>query len=383
MAVDPVTKSIFVMEEMISELSYAPVAFAVKKLNGKLYENAATKLGWAPPQAYRGIVEREIIVYDTFYLLNTFVGHDLSFGGGTLLNWIHFRDTPRFSFDIDSTYLKSPTSKTELLNGLVDRLNHTLRSKGYATGYAMDEKSIEIGAIHLDVEKDYFPNLLSLQRSVPCFETGEEISQYLKRRHLTLSPSDARILRKTWNGRLPRIEQVRIEIAFSDTNQETPVFPFDRKTVSPILSDALDVRSTVAKVTLPETIAALKIAHLAKPYQSNEESFLLVDFIKDLCDLRILDRVDYRKVIEQMKDTLNIDPPTTLGRALIEIDKLSTSAEAANWYENRGIQTLFMRKKMTFDQLASKVRSSLEALQGFYPKQLRHHASIPRDTRHR
>ncbi len=345
----------------ISELSFKSAAFSDIRLRRELYEATAQKLGWKPTQAYKSIVEREILVFDTFYLVNRVIGNSLTFGGGTLLTWVYLRDAPRFSFDIDSTFVDGPTSKDWLLGNLIYKLNGSLRSQGYAQDYQFGERSIELGSVQLDVEKDHFPNLLSLKRSVPSQETGAEITQFLRRSNLSLTPNEARALRRRWEG-LPHIEEIRIEIAFQTKEEESPPFPHIRKKVAPLVGDVLEVQTTVAKVTKGETIAALKILDLAKDYSEKELPNLIVDFIKDVCDLRILQKLESKLVVDELRRLSDIHANSLLRAAVKQIERLAASSDAINWYTNRGTQTSFLRRQLTFNQLTAQVNQSIKEL---------------------
>ncbi len=350
----------------ISELTFMSAAFSQIHITRQLYEATAQKLGWKPSQAYKSIVEREILVFDTFYLLNTTIGESLTFGGGTLLNWVYLRDAPRFSFDIDSTYVNGPTSKDWLLGNLIGKLNRSLRSRGYAREYEFGERSIELGSVQLDVEKDHFQNLLSLKRSMPCYETGSELAQFLKRSNLSLTPNEARTLRKLW-GALPRIEEVRIEIAFQTKAEESARFPHIRRKVIPLVGDALQVQSTVGRVTKPETIAALKILDLAKTYAEEELPNLVVDFIKDVCDLRMLQELDGDSVVNEIQRLSNADVNPVLRAAVRQVEKIAADGRAANWYAKRGTQTIFLRRQVSFQQLTGRVKQLIEDLMVLSP----------------
>jgi len=124
---------------MTTDLRISLGAFSSLRLDVDEYRRVAGKCGWRPPSEYLTIVEREILVYDTFYLLNKLGGNSLTFGGGTLLNWAYLRDSPRFSFDIDATYLGGETSKEELLRSLIKNVNSKLVKLGFASAPLRDQ----------------------------------------------------------------------------------------------------------------------------------------------------------------------------------------------------------------------------------------------------
>lgn len=330
-------------------------AFPQTELNSALYEEISSKMGWIPPGRYRSIVEREILVYDTFFLLCSVVGNFLTFGGGTLLNWVYLRNQLRFSFDIDSTYTVGKTSKNELLEKVVETVNHKIRKGGYSTSIGREDNEVELGTIVLDLEKDHFPSVLSLKRVMPCLETGAEMHGYLAKLGVKVDNKEILRARKEY-GVTPKAEEVRIEIGFNQG-----VLPSRKKSVKPLIADHLACSLTRAEVTRPETIAALKIITLGKDRTDSEMHHALVDFVKALCDLRIVDHADALSITREVERLTG--KSAILDSAYNRLLSFVSNVSLREWYEI-GAQTQLIRKKYSFSELVRLSISSLEKVRG-------------------
>lgn len=330
-------------------------AFPGTERTTKLYEEIASKMQWTPPGRYRSIVEREILAYDTFYLVNKIVGSYLTFGGGTFLNWVYLRDLPRFSFDIDSTHAGGETSKSGLLEQIVEKINRKIRQSGLSLAIGEADNEMEIGTVTLDLEKDHFEDVLSLKRSLPCLETGAELNTYLSKHRVKVEQREITKIRKDY-GRIPKVEEVRIEIGLNQ-----PVLPSARKSIKPLVADHIDVSATIAEVTKPETTAALKIIVLGKERTNTEAEHALVDYVKALCDLRVADHVEpgsVRRQVERLSGNTDV-----LDNALKRVRSFFSNTRLRVWYE-RGSQTQLIQKTHSFSDLVRLSVSTLEKVRG-------------------
>lgn len=98
-------------------------------MNIQSYKQIAEKKGWKTRLTgpLFSMVERDILTFDTFSILATMANDELSFGGGTLLNWIHLRDSPSFSFDIDTQLQFPARTKQEVMTKIIEPINDYLR----------------------------------------------------------------------------------------------------------------------------------------------------------------------------------------------------------------------------------------------------------------
>jgi hypothetical protein len=253
-----------------------------------VFREIAEKKGWRTSSAGPLItpVEKDILTFDSFAVLAELLDTPISFGGGTLLNWVYARDRPRFSFDIDSQAMQHGLTKKYFLENLVDPLNKKLRRMNKVLSVKYGGQNFEIGTVVYDKEKDHFSEVLSLKRRVYCITAGAEAQVYLKKES-KLKKEDAgeegRRIKEFFSGEIPKIEDIRIEIGIPQTKGE--LFPANKIEVSPLVYPEVNVEPVKANVTLKEDIVALKIFKLGEDYNHVELKNAIPDFVKSVCDI--------------------------------------------------------------------------------------------------
>jgi nucleotidyltransferase AbiEii toxin of type IV toxin-antitoxin system len=219
------------------------------------FREIATRKGWTTnlsgplvPQ-----VERDILTFDSFSAIAELSDDRLQFGGGTLLNWVYARSSPRFSFDIDSQILRPKVTKEEILRDVIQDVNDRLRKAGNIIKIPFAEKSIEVGSIEYDKEKDHFPDVLSLKRRVLALTVGQEAHRYIRKElHLTDDMSrEGSKLKEHFGGFMPLIEEVRLEIG--SPASEEHVFPRRKTEIRPLVYPEAPVEPVKAAVTRRST----------------------------------------------------------------------------------------------------------------------------------
>lgn len=301
-------------------------------------------------------VERDLLTFDTFSILAAMAKDELSFGGGTLLNWVYLRDSPRFSFDIDTQLQYPASSKEEIMNKLVERINNSLRKSGTICPIEINNKRYEVGAIYFDKEKDHFPNLLSLIRTVHAYTAGAKANVYLKKVLQDLNDKEMLKIKSMYSGKFCNIEEVRIEIGFFE--KSVVRFPTKEISVEPLVNPEAQISPVKANVTEIEFIIASKIHRLGKRYSNTDLENAIQDFIKALCDVRNWKDTDLQQVkhyLDQICINEGSDPKDVIKNSDILLTWLQSNSKAQNWFE-RGAQTSMLATKISYPGLIRNVQ---------------------------
>ena len=307
-------------------------------------------------------VERDILTFDTFAALAELSGNQLSFGGGTLLNWLYARKTPRFSFDIDSQFRKSGVSKELVWSQVVEPINRQLRKLGKVKTVPYEKKNYEIGSIVFDADKDHFQDVLSLKRPVFAIWSGSPANVYMGKvaKLERDSGKEGQRLKAFFGGKLPKIEDVRIEIGIP--RNEQGIFPAKKTEVRPLVYPEIEVGSVKALVTKKEYMIALKIFKLGKIFKPAEELHAIPDFVKSICDLYVcidLCNADsVFKCLEKISEINGYRLKQVLVKAQNRLLRLSTNKEASNLFKTSG-QTSFIAQSKELKDLTAKLRTFL------------------------
>ncbi len=261
---------------------FEPIKCWEKKLFKKeSLKNIAERLGWA--LGY-DIVEREMLYYDTMYCFLTYFPEELVFIGGSMINRVYISRGIRFSFDLDTATVK-PTSGKSVMLGKLLALNEILDEKKFSIPLKIGDMELRLGEVMIDTKKDIFPDVLSLKRIVPAMTFGTPISQYIRSRY-GVDPGKepyASYISELRNliGFMPMLEEVRIEIGISKEGFQDAVETEVRSIIEPYAEPKLRLRTKVSSL---ESSISVKLKNLSRSF--SEE--LLMDFVRDLCDLRML-----------------------------------------------------------------------------------------------
>ena len=338
---------------------FDPKIFAVERL-----KEVARKKGWITPTAgpLFDSVERDILTFDSFAMLAELTDDQLAFGGGTLLNWVYARDMPRFSFDIDSQLRKPNVSKAEILDRVIKPVNEKLRKLGKLKTVEYAGIKYEVGAIIFDAEKDHFEDVLSLKRPVLALHSGAPANVYMRKvaKLEEDSGEEGRRLKEYFGGKLPQIEDVRIEIGIPKSNED--IFPADETEVRPLVYPEVDVDAVRARVTRKEYIMASKIFKLGKHFEPDEERYSISDFIKSICDLHAcIDRCDLIAVHEYLRKiskTYGYSCEQVIDEAGKRLRKLAAQKQASDWFKTSG-QTSFIARSRELKDLVDTAKNML------------------------
>lgn len=337
---------------------------APKIMNIENYKTIALEKGWktelAGPLFQQ--TERDILTFDTFSVLATIAKDKLSFGGGTLLNWIHLRDSPRFSFDLDTQLQFPAKTKQEVMAKIVEPINKSLRKSGKVTSIEVDGKKYEIGLIYFDKEKDHFSNMLSLKRSVHALTIGRDVHEYIRKEFDELSDKQVLKLKGMYGGKFCKIEDVRIEIGFSESGE--PKFPTKETEVEPLVNPEAGLGPVKANVTVMEHTIASKIFRLGKHYSNAELIAAIPEFIKAISDLRYwksanLDEI--LKYIRQLSVSENYGVKEILDSSENMLKWLKSERKAKDQFE-RGAQTSMVATRISYLKVLSNVSGLIQRI---------------------
>jgi len=101
-----------------------------------------------------------------FRALAEAAGDRLAFGGGSVLNYIYmprYGEPPRLTFDIDSSPIREGYSAKRGLIELIFEVNRWISERGEGLAIEVGGRSIPLGYLVRDVERDVLPWLLSLK----------------------------------------------------------------------------------------------------------------------------------------------------------------------------------------------------------------------------
>lgn len=163
-------------------------------------------------------------------------------------------------------------------------------------------------------------------------------------------------LKEHFGGKLPQIEDVRIEIGIPRTKRE--VFPSEETKVEPLVFPEIKVDSVKASVTQKEYIMALKIFKLGKHFETFEERYAIPDLVKSICDLYSCSKeYDGRLMLKHLADISKLNDVSSsqiLSEAGKRIRKLAVSKDALSWFATSG-QTSFMARTLKLKNLIGQV----------------------------
>ena len=317
--------------------------------NPNKLKEIADSLGWGLDY---DLVEREALYYDTMFFFLTYFPIDLVFVGGSMINRVYLTEDLRFSFDLDTVALRGFPGKSPLLKYLLE-LNSILEEKGTISSVVIGDLEVRLGEVVVDVEKDFFPDVLSLKRVMSAMTFGTPLSEYVETRYRVETgkePYASEFVRlKEDLGFIPRVEEIRIEIGilregFKGEFIETDV----RSLLEPYVKPKLRLKTKVASL---ETSIVAKLKSLSREFAQE----LVFDLVRDLCDLRMLElRYDEEKLRRLIEEN-NIHLDTVLKNVNL-IKKLGREVYDSSWHLS------LVREVIEWDKLCNLVAKIVKRL---------------------
>ncbi len=244
-------------------------------------------------------LERVYYIILLFKELQNYFGDRIQFGGGSILNYIFISSrgiVPRFTFDLDSHWNLPVSTKRELLVEMV-MFNKYLAEK-YPVCIPIDEvRCVELMRVEYDVERNHFPEILSLRIPVLTRWTGEPFYQYVRRttrrsiKYMVLSEL-RELFQYSMGVRDPKVDYVRFEISFGYS------IPYRRYSIDlPFKLGSLNENITELEYQLASKI----VYRVGRGYGSNILPGLH-DVLKAVLDLRLLPYTNR----ERVRDYINM-----------------------------------------------------------------------------
>jgi len=176
---------------------------------------AETGLGRRELSALTRGLERVWHIMRLLHLLAEYFGDRLFFGGGSIINYIYLAgagEPPRLTFDLYSTWGRRIYSKRIILAEMV-KFNKWLSENGLTLKIPISrERVVELYVVEYDVEKDFFPELLSLRMPVITRHDGESFHRFLGIRDYGLIRELRTIFEEMLGVKNPRIDYVRFGV---------------------------------------------------------------------------------------------------------------------------------------------------------------------------
>jgi hypothetical protein len=232
----------------------------------------AGELAGMPP----GLVEREIIFYDTLEAICSLSPVPVVLKGGTLISRL-YSECPRFSWDIDLSVALRSKEEYDL-----DGLNR--RMEGRTARLTLGGEELELGRFERERERDVFVNLLPLARDMLTWSLGASLPVYLRKRGFKVEELRGEMLElRNRLGQLPFVESVRGTLSLTEVVAER------RGEVGSLLQKVMrPVRRVRARIYPPELCLVEKLSRISR----GVEEIGLRDLLCDFYDVGQLLRLD-------------------------------------------------------------------------------------------
>ncbi len=248
-------------------------------------EVARYDLGAAEKQGVLADLER--VYYLTWLMreLGEYFRGKIYFGGGAVLNYVFLRGyghAPRFTFDLDSRWLGEVKAKRSLLKEIAE-FNSYLRRKNPVDLPVSSSKAIPLYTAEYDVEKDFFPDILSLRIPVIMRWSGLEFHRFAyKTAGVEMDYQLVRRMREVFKAVIgiedALIDYIRFEVSIGEA------YPYKSYSVDlPFRLGRCELSITVLEYQL-----AAKLANRLCRDVGGDLPLLAHDMLKAILDLRLL-----------------------------------------------------------------------------------------------
>ena len=280
-------------------------------------------------------------------LLSRYFGDRIFFGGGAIINYIYMvnhGEPPRLTFDLDAAWYRRVGAKRVILKEMV-LFNKWLDEQGYTLDIPVSHRDrVKLYIVEYDVEKDYFPDILSLRIPVLTRYDGRPFYQFLNIEDYGLINRLRRVFMETMGVRDPRIDYIRFEVSLD---------PNDMPRSEEILRDMFGY-TYKALITPVEYQLASDIDYWLGRDYGEDIKYTIHDILKATLDLRLLDHVDKTRVKEYLHKTPglkdNIDKNLT--KLLILGEKI--------WRQN--YHYTLIRKKYKLKEIVKHIKNIIQPI---------------------
>ncbi len=260
---------------------------ALKKLPGSQGLGSGEKF-----QILRGL-ERIWHIMRLLNLLSRYFGDRMVFGGGSIINYIYMIGAgrpPRLTFDLDASWYRRVAGKRVLLKEVIGFNKWLAEIDGVLEIPVDGGKNIYLYIVEYDVEKDYFPRLLSLRVPVITRYDGRVFYEFLGIREYDVIKSLRKIFSKVLGVANARIDYIRFEVML------------DPQPVEPVILNTRDILGfrQEASITPLEYQLAVKLEYKLGRDYGVDLKYNIHDLLKALLDLRLLRNIDLEDVLKHI-----------------------------------------------------------------------------------
>lgn len=303
-------------------------------------------------QAMRHL-EREWHIIRLMKLLQTYFKDKIEFGGGSVLNYVFLiglDEAPRFTFDLDASWMRNVRVKRDLLAETI-KFNMWLSSVGETLPIPITgDRFIRLYIVEYDIEKDHFPDVLSLKYPSILRWSGRKFYEYVGKAART--QMDYKFIAKLRRGfeevlgvRNALIDDIRFEISFGSP------MPYKSYRVSlPFGMGSVELNVTEIEYQLASKISR----RLGRDFGVDLDN-ALHDLLKATLDLRLLELIDMNKVnayVEQIAGKPLSELRNTIKR------NLKAVLEKGTRYWN-GQLYILVRKKRDLGEIVKEIEETL------------------------
>jgi hypothetical protein len=280
-------------------------------------------------------------------LLSIYFGDRIFFGGGSILNYIYmarFREPPRLTFDLDSSWHRKVSAKRVLLAEMM-MFNKWLEEADLTLKIPMSgDRFARIFIVEYDAEKDHFPDVLNLRIPIITRYDGRPFYEYLGLRDYQPISRFREVFREVLGVEDAKIDYLRLEISLNMAGA-----PVEEISATDIFGLEHRIRITGLGYQL-----ASKLENRVGKHFGEDLRYAIHDILKAVLDLRLLDRIDMGEVSRYIRNAdlvkensqRNIEALLAIGREL--------------W--DRNYHYALARKRYTLEEIAERVKNNIQAV---------------------
>jgi hypothetical protein len=280
-------------------------------------------------------------------LLSEYFGGRMVFGGGSILNYIYMvgaGEPPRLTFDLDASWYRRVAGKRVILREMVE-FNRWLVETGNTLKLPVGGgRFVELYIVEYDVEKDYFPDLLSLRVPVVTRYDGRPFYQFLGVRDYSVIMGLRSVFEEVLGVRDARIDYIRLDVSLAP-------LPVDGEGVA--VRDLFGFEHRVVITPLEYQLASKIEYKLGRDF-GDALKYNIHDILKALLDLRLLEHVDPGEVAKHIRSPERV-------RQTLPVNVEAVLRDGRRLWERNYHYTL-VRRRHRLEEVVEKVERMVYAL---------------------
>jgi len=295
---------------------------------------------WEINSVERGL-ERVWHIMRLLNLLSQYFGEKLFFGGGSILNYVFmvkYGEPPRLTFDLDSAWYCKVESKRIILREMIRFNKWLVENNAVLEIPVSSSRKMLLFLVEYDVDKDFFPELLSLRIPIITRFDGRPFYEFLNIRDHNVIRMFRKIFREVLGVKDPRIDYIRFEISLNPSNMP-------REEV--LLEDLFGSRIKTWITSIDYQLASKIIYKISRDFGGDLE-YNIHDILKAALDLRLLKYIDSENVRRYVKN---------LSYSIVQrnLDSLLKTEGRKLWETN--YHYILVRKKYMLEQLVDEIKT--------------------------